>query len=61
VAYFLRRYGLDRASDALPHLVRALGYLDDADDDESLPMSKHELATWWRGRQVRLLRNLRTL
>jgi len=60
VAYFLRRFGLDRASDALPHLVRAMGYLDDADVDESLPMSKGELAAWWRGRQVRLLRNLGT-
>lgn len=60
VAFFLRRYGLDRASDALPHLVRALGYLDDVEEDESLPMSKAELARWWQARQVELLGNLGT-
>lgn len=51
-------YGIDRASDALPHLFRPLGYLDDADEDESLPMSKAELAQWWRRRQAELIRNL---
>jgi len=60
VALFLMRYGLSRASDALPHLVRALGYLDDVADDESLPTSKTELAAWWRIRQAKLLRNLAT-
>jgi hypothetical protein len=60
VALFLERYGLDRASDALPHLVRALGYLDDVDEDDSLPMSRAQLAAWWRVRQVELVRNLGT-
>jgi hypothetical protein len=58
VALYLDRYGLDRASDALPHLIRALGYLDDADEDDALPMSKVELAQWWQRRQAELIRNL---
>lgn len=58
VALYLDRYGLDRASDALPHLIRALGYLDDADEDESLPVNKAELAQWWHRRQAELIRNL---
>jgi hypothetical protein len=60
VALFLERYGLDRASDALSHLVRAFGYLDDVDEDESLPMSKAALARWWQVRQARFLRNVGT-
>jgi hypothetical protein len=60
VALFLERYGLDRASDALSHLVRAFGYLDDVDEDESLPMSKGALALWWQARQARFIRNVGT-
>lgn len=60
VAYYLDRYRLDHASDALAHLIRALGYLEDADEDEALPVSKAELAAWWRGRQAELIRNLGT-
>lgn len=58
IALYLERYGLDRASDALPHLIRALGYLADAEEDEQLPISKAELAAWWGRRQVELIRNL---
>jgi predicted nucleotidyltransferase component of viral defense system len=58
VALYLERYGLDPRGDALPHLVRALGYLDDADQDGSIPTTKAELARWWRRRQVELIRNL---
>lgn len=58
IALYLERYGLDRASDALGHLVRALGYLEDADEDESLSTSKAELTAWWRRRQAQVIRNL---
>lgn len=53
---YLRRYGLDAASGQLHHLVRAMGYLDDAPDDDNVPMSRAALIAWWRERQVRLLR-----
>lgn len=58
IALYLERYDLDRASDALPHLIRALGYLDDVGEDEQLPVSKAELVAWWRRRQAQLIRNL---
>lgn len=58
IALYLQRYGLDRASDALPHLIRALGYLEDTDEDEQLPITKTQLNSWWRQRQARLIRNL---
>jgi hypothetical protein len=58
IAFFLERYGLDAASEPLHHLIRSLGYLDDCEDDEAVPMSKHDLAAWWRKRQAELIRNL---
>lgn len=39
IALFLERYGLDSSADALPHLIAALGYLDDVEQDDSLPTS----------------------
>lgn len=58
IALFRDRYGLDQASSAIRQLIMALGYLDDCDEDESLPMSKSELAEWWRKRHAKLIRNL---
>lgn len=58
VALFLERYGLDPAADALNHLVRALGYLDDVEEDDALPIGKDDLAEWWQHRQVALVREL---
>lgn len=58
IALFRERYGLDRASPAISQLIASLGYLDDCDEDESLPMSKSELAEWWRKRQAKLIRDL---
>jgi Nucleotidyl transferase AbiEii toxin, Type IV TA system len=58
IALFLERYGLAPSSEALPHLIRALGYLDDVEQDDSLPIDKRALARWWRERQPRLVREL---
>lgn len=58
IALFRDRYGLDQASSAIRQLIMALGYLDDCDEDESLPMSKSELTEWWRKRHAKLIRNL---
>lgn len=58
IAFYLERYGLDRTSDALPHLIRSLGYLEDTEEDEEVPMSKKDLAAWWRRRQAQVIRNL---
>jgi hypothetical protein len=54
---YMRRYGIDASSEALPHLYRSMGDLSDVEVDESLPISLDELQRWWSARQVRVLRN----
>jgi hypothetical protein len=58
IALFRDRYGLDPASPAIRQLIVALGYLDDCEEDEALPMGKSELADWRRKRHPKLIRNL---
>ncbi len=58
LALFLDRYGVRPEDEQLQHLVRALGYLEDADEDEALPIGKAELEAWWQQRQARLVRHL---
>jgi hypothetical protein len=58
IALFLERYRLDPSSGALKGLVRALGYLEDVEDDEGLPVAKDALEAWWQRRQAALIRNL---
>jgi predicted nucleotidyltransferase component of viral defense system len=58
IALFLERYSLGPESEQLNHLIRALGYLDDVEEDEALPVSKADLAAWWQQRQGRLVRHL---
>jgi len=58
IAFFLERYDVSPASDALQHVIRALGYLGDVEEDDRLPMSRDELADWWADRQARLIRHL---
>ena len=58
IALFLERYRLEPASEAVRSLVRAMGYLDDVEEDEALPISKDELAAWWRKRQASVIRSL---
>jgi hypothetical protein len=58
LSLFLARYGLDADANALRPVVNALGYLDDVDDDESLPLAKHEIAAYWQRRQPQVVRSL---
>jgi hypothetical protein len=58
IALFLERYELAPSSEALPHLISALGYLDDVEQDDSLSLNKRALARWWQERQPRLVREL---
>jgi predicted nucleotidyltransferase component of viral defense system len=57
IELFMVRYDVDLSSDALPHLYRAMGDLEDVEVDESLPIDKAELQAWWSARQVQVLRN----
>lgn len=57
VALYMKRYGVDPSSDALPHLYRTMGDLSDVEADELLPIDLAELQRWWSTRQTRVLRN----
>ncbi|MGH3429263.1 MAG: nucleotidyl transferase AbiEii/AbiGii toxin family protein [Mycobacteriales bacterium] len=57
VELYMRRYGIDPSSDALPHLYRAMGDLSDVEADQKLPIDLVELQEWWSRRQVQVLRN----
>jgi hypothetical protein len=58
IALFLERYDLSAGSEALRHIVGALGFLDDLEEDDALPIGKDELTDWWKKRQARLVRHL---
>jgi hypothetical protein len=58
IALHLERYRLDPAGGAVQALVRAMGYLDDVEEDEALPTTKEELAAWWRKRQTAVVKSL---
>lgn len=57
VGLYLRRYGINPSSDALPHLYKAMGDLSDVEVDDLLPIDLAELQRWWSARQARVLRN----
>lgn len=54
----LERYGLRLRDNTVVAIVKALGYLDDVEEDAEVPMPKEELAAWWSARQARLITNL---
>lgn len=54
---YMKRFGVDASSGALPHLYRAMGDLGDVEVDEMLPIELSELQAWWSRRQVLVLRN----
>ncbi len=58
IALYLNRYRLDPSSGAVKALIRAMGYLDDVEEDEALPTTREELAKWWQRRQASVIGNL---
>lgn len=65
VALFMTRYGVDRTHDVVGHVVEALGYLDDLEDDPYLtdefgPELRDEVTAFWTRRQPQLVRNFDT-
>jgi hypothetical protein len=58
IPLFMERHRVSPASDTLVRLINALGYLDDVPDDDTLPIGKLELASWWARRQARLVGEL---
>lgn len=58
VALLLSRYRLSPADGAVKNLIRAMGFLEDVEEDPALPIERDELEQWWQRRQARVLRNL---
>lgn len=58
LAHYVTRYQTDPAHASVRHILDAMGYLDDVDEDSMVPASKPDLERWWKARQVRLIRNL---
>jgi hypothetical protein len=58
LALFTERYDVSSTSDTVRHIVTALGYLDDIEEDDALPIGRDVLADWWRTRQASLVRHL---
>jgi hypothetical protein len=55
---FLTRYRVAPGDPTINHIVGALGYLDDVDDDDLLPVDKDVIEAYWRKRQPEIVRNL---
>lgn len=60
VRLYLDRYCPDVPNQHLYQIVKAIGYLDDVDDDPGVPASKAELARYWAMRQPQIARSLGT-
>ncbi len=53
---FLDRYRPKDPGSTLLRIVEALGYLDDVDDDDLVPLTKGDVASYWEHRQPQVLR-----
>jgi Nucleotidyl transferase AbiEii toxin, Type IV TA system len=58
IGLYMARFGVAPEDESIPHIVEALGYLEDVDEDELLPEGKAEIANYWRRRQPQVLRSL---
>lgn len=59
ISLFLMRFGVSPTDVRVQHLIQSLGYLEDVEEDEALPVAREELAEWWARRQAEVVRNLR--
>lgn len=58
LALYMARYDVQPEHVTLRHIVDGLGYLDDVQDDDSLPVGRDEIVSYWRSRQAELIRDL---
>ena len=55
---FMARYQVRPENTSINHIVKALGYLGDVDEDDLLPEKKDVIESYWRRRQPEIVRNL---
>ena len=58
IGFFLTRYKRNPDNEVLIPVISALGYLDDVDEDDSLPVTKATIDAYWRKRQPEVARHL---
>ncbi|HKG03583.1 MAG TPA: nucleotidyl transferase AbiEii/AbiGii toxin family protein [Conexibacter sp.] len=57
IALYLERFQVPAEHESVRHILRGLGYLDDVDDDELLPVGRAEIERYWWRRQPQVVRN----
>lgn len=57
LALYRRRYRVPAEHESVRHIILGLGYLDDADDDDALPVERKVIERYWQRRQPEILRH----
>jgi nucleotidyltransferase AbiEii toxin of type IV toxin-antitoxin system len=57
LALYLRRFGVPPEHESVRHILLGLGYLDDVDDDDLLPLGRAAIERYWHRRQPQIVRN----
>lgn len=58
IGLYMSRYRVPPEHPSIGHIVEALGYLDDVDEDDLLPENRATIAAYWRRRQPEISRSL---
>ncbi len=58
LALYMARYGVPAEHVTIRHIVEGLGYFDDVEADEALPVDRDEIVAYWRRRQPQVIRNI---
>lgn len=58
IGLYMTRYQVPPEHPSIGHIVEALGYLDDVDEDDMLPESHATIAVYWQRRQPQINRSL---
>jgi hypothetical protein len=55
LALFLERFQPEYPDQAINHILRGLGYFDDVDPDDALPVSRQQIVDYWTRRQPEII------
>lgn len=58
IGLYMTRYEVPPEHPSIAHIVEALGYLDDVDEDDMLPANRATIAAYWKRRQPEISRSL---
>ena len=58
LALYMARYDVSSEHTTIRRIVDGLGYFDDVEPDEALPIGRDEIVSYWRRRQPEVIRNI---